>query len=54
HLRELGVNDIRVHAGCSEPEFCDDCGSPLYPNSEGEVVHAEMPEDSEPNPGHFH
>jgi hypothetical protein len=54
HLHELGVTDIRVHPGCSEPEFCDDCGSPLYPNGEGEVVHAEMPEDAEPNPGHFH
>jgi len=53
-LLELGVSDIRVHPGCSEPEFCDDCGSPLYPNGDGEVVHAEMPEDSEPNPGHFH
>lgn len=53
-LRELGVVEIRVHPGCSDPEFCDDCGSPLYPNGEGEVVHAEMPEDAEPNPGHFH
>ncbi len=25
-------------------EFCDDCGAPLFPNREGELVHAEMPE----------
>jgi uncharacterized protein YuzB (UPF0349 family) len=25
-------------------EFCDDCGAPLYPNVEAELVHAEMPE----------
>ncbi|SBT09802.1 hypothetical protein PROAA_3470002 [Candidatus Propionivibrio aalborgensis] len=27
-------------------EFCDDCGAPLYPNTEGETVHAELPEQS--------
>ena len=25
-------------------EFCDDCGAPLYPNADGDTVHAEMPE----------
>ena len=23
---------------------CDNCGAPLFPNREGELVHAEMPE----------
>jgi len=27
-------------------EFCDDCGAPLYPNIEGDTVHAEMPEQN--------
>jgi hypothetical protein len=27
-------------------EFCDDCGAPLYPNAEGDAVHAEMPEQT--------
>jgi hypothetical protein len=25
-------------------EFCDDCGAPLFPDREAELVHAEMPE----------
>ena len=27
---------------------------PLYPNHVGEIVHAEMPEDAEPEGTHFH
>lgn len=54
-LRELGVNEIRVFADLSEPEFCEDCGAPLFPNPKGEVAHVELPEEGEPQqPGHFH
>jgi len=53
-LREAGVTDIRTWAEVSEPEYCEDCGVPLYPNHVGEVVHAEMPEDAEPENTHFH
>jgi len=28
-------------------EFCDDCGAPLYPNADGETVHADMPEQND-------
>jgi hypothetical protein len=35
-------------------EFCDDCGAPLFPDREGELVHAEMPEDTPPPVEHFH
>jgi len=53
-LRELGVSDVQVHPGCSEPEYCEDCGAPLYPNVQADVVHAEMPEDADAGSGHFH
>lgn len=53
-LREAGVTDLRTWSEVSEPEYCEDCGVPLYPNHAGEVVHAEMPEDSEPESTHFH
>lgn len=43
-LQDCGINDITVHAEVFDAEFCDDCGSPLFPNCEGELVHAEMPE----------
>jgi hypothetical protein len=36
-------------------EYCDDCGAPLYPNPEGEPVHAELPEpEEEALPRHLH
>ena len=54
-LRESGVADI-VHLDHQFPlEYCDDCGAPLYPSPEGEVVHAEMPEEqSDQMPRHLH
>lgn len=53
-LREVGVSEMRVWADLSEPEFCEDCGVPLYPNGKGDIVHAEMPGDVEPESAHFH
>ncbi|KGX65688.1 hypothetical protein Y024_193 [Burkholderia pseudomallei TSV44] len=53
-LKEAGVTDIRRHAGRFEPEYCDDCGVPLYADPLGEIVHAEMPEDATPAQPHFH
>ena len=41
---------IRARAG----NKCEDCGVPLYPNSKGDAVHAEMPSDVEPEASHFH
>ncbi len=45
-LRECGVKEIVVHEQQFPFEFCDDCGAPLYPNAEGDTVHAELPEQS--------
>lgn len=53
-LREVGVGEVRVWPEMNEPEFCEDCGVPLYPNGKGEIVHAEMPGDVEPESTHFH
>jgi hypothetical protein len=53
-LKKAGVTEVRRHAGRFEPEFCDDCGVPLYADPLGEIVHAEMPEDAEPAQPHFH
>ncbi len=43
-LRESGIKEVIVHNQQFPFEFCDDCGAPLYPNAEGETVHAEMPD----------
>ena len=53
-LKEAGVTEIHLWADINEPEFCEDCGAPLFPNARGDVVHAEMPEDVEPDITHFH
>ena len=45
-LRESGIKEIVVHSQQFPFEFCDDCGAPLYPNVDGEPVHAEMPEQN--------
>ena len=45
-LRECGIKEIVAHNQQFPFEFCDDCGAPLYPNVEGEPVHAELPEES--------
>ena len=45
-LRESGVKEIVVHNQRFPVEFCDDCGAPLYPNTDGDAIHAELPEMS--------
>jgi Protein of unknown function (DUF2863) len=53
-LGEAGVTQIQEWSEINDPEFCEDCGAPLFPNDKGEIVHAEMPEDVEPQATHFH
>jgi hypothetical protein len=45
-LREAGVKDVVFLDHHFPMEFCDDCGAPLFPNTEAELVHAEMPEQA--------
>lgn len=53
-LHECGIVHIKQHTEHFPMEFCDDCGTPMYPDMEGELVHAEMPEDMPAGTGHFH
>jgi hypothetical protein len=54
-LREAGVPNVILLDQRFPLEFCDDCGAPLYPNPEGEPVHAELPEEqTEATPRHLH
>lgn len=54
-LREAGVGEVLVLDHRFPLEYCDDCGAPLYPNPEGEPVHAELPEEqAEAAPRHLH
>ncbi|MDR3212773.1 MAG: DUF2863 family protein [Azoarcus sp.] len=54
-LRECGVGVVKALEHRFPLEYCDDCGAPLYPSPEGEVVHAEMPESEAGQiPRHLH
>ena len=46
-LRKAGLKEVAVLDQQFPYEFCDDCGAPLYPNIEGDTVHAEMPEQDD-------
>ena len=54
-LRECGLHEIVSLEHRFPLEYCDDCGAPLYPDPDGEPVHAEMPEeDNAAMPRHLH
>lgn len=53
-LRDAGIEDVFRHAMLFDPELCDDCGAPLFPDRSGEIVHAEMPDDTPTQQPLFH
>ena len=53
-LKEHKVADLTRLPGVLPPEYCEDCGAPLFFDHEGEAMHAEMPEDSEHPASHYH
>lgn len=53
-LRECGIVHIKLHEERYAMEFCDDCGVPLFPAPDGDLVHAEMPENTASSTEHFH
>ncbi|MES2148678.1 MAG: DUF2863 family protein [Pseudomonadota bacterium] len=54
HLNEAGITHIKRHSELFVAEFCDDCGAPLFADPVGELVHAEMPDDTPAGNEHFH
>ena len=53
-LKELGVAEVRRLPGIQAPEYCDDCGAPFFPNFVGEMMHPELPDETDMEPVHFH
>lgn len=53
-LKEAGITQIQRHAERFPSEYCDDCGAPLFADTDSELVHAEMPEDTPAGSEHFH
>jgi hypothetical protein len=54
HLNEAGITHVKRHAEHFVAEYCDDCGAPLFADPAGELVHAEMPDDTPSGGEHFH
>jgi hypothetical protein len=54
HLNDMGVAHVKRIAERYVAEYCDDCGAPLFADPSGELVHAEMPEDTPAGNEHFH
>jgi hypothetical protein len=53
-LNECGVTEVHKLPATFTPEYCEDCGAPLFANAEGEIVHAELPEEADTQAAHFH
>jgi uncharacterized protein YuzB (UPF0349 family) len=53
-LAELGVTEVKKLSGTFAPEYCEDCGAPLFASADGEIVHAELPEEADTQAAHFH
>jgi len=53
-LKESGLQHIVMLRQRLPMEYCDDCGAPLYPDADGEMVHAELPDVAEQPSQHLH
>jgi hypothetical protein len=54
HLNDVGITHVKRIGERYVAEYCDDCGAPLFADPGGELVHAEMPEDTPAGNEHFH
>ncbi len=53
-LKEAKVGEVTRLPGLFAPEFCEDCGAPLFADADAEMVHPELPEEAEPTVAHYH
>ncbi|MDR3411986.1 MAG: DUF2863 family protein [Formivibrio sp.] len=53
-LRDCGITEIVAHEHEFPLDTCDDCGAPLYPNADGEMLHTETPEETPEQPRQLH
>ncbi len=53
-LKKCGVTHCETLTQRLPMEYCEECGSPLYPNIEGEMTHAEFPESDDESTHNLH
>jgi len=44
-LIEEGITEVKRLPGVLPPEYCEDCGTPLFPDSRGVLQHPRLPDD---------
>lgn len=53
-LAECKIGEVTKLNGLFAPEFCEDCGAPLFADADSEMVHPELPEEAETAAVHYH
>jgi hypothetical protein len=53
-LADCKVGEIVKHTGLFQPEFCEDCGAPLFADEDTDMVHPELPEEADGSVARYH
>ncbi|MBL8512354.1 MAG: DUF2863 family protein [Betaproteobacteria bacterium] len=53
-LADCKVGEIVKHQGLFQPEFCEDCGAPLFADEDTDMVHPELPEEADGSAARYH
>ncbi|MBI4755296.1 MAG: DUF2863 family protein [Betaproteobacteria bacterium] len=53
-LGECGLGEVLLLDHRLPLEYCEECGAPLYPDPDGQPVHAELPEEHTSHPAQLH
>ena len=53
-FKECKIGEVLKLSEIYAPEFCEDCGAPLFVDADKEMVHAELPEEADAAPAHYH
>ena len=53
-FKECKIGEVLKLSELYAPEFCEDCGAPLFVDADKETVHAELPEEADSPPAHYH
>ena len=53
-FKECKIGEVLKLSELFAPEFCEDCGAPLFVDADKEMVHAELPEEADAPPAHYH
>lgn len=53
-FKECKIGEVLKFPELFAPEFCEDCGAPLFVDADKETVHSELPEEADSPPAHYH